>query len=512
MDQGADGVLYVSYGRDPGPNTMGPGALWSYEPSGKIWKNITPELAEAEAGKILFKDASGNTSPADQEKAARAQPPEGQVPYGLGSVCADPLRPGRLICSTWHRSPSEELFLSEDGGASWRPLLAASRWDTRGMSYPERLKPHWISDACFDPFDTKRVMFTSGYGLWSCADLGAQSRLWYFDVRGIEETVPLALHSPADSPSLPRLLSGLGDIDGFIHEALDAAPPRDAGFDKPGWKNTECIQAAGRRPEVIVRTGTTYHYDKIHAAISFDRGRSWQALHSQPEPDPGVAHPVAAGPICIGADAEDILWCPRGHSPWHTSDMGRSWQRCGGLSGFMKVCADPDDPRLFYAWDTSSGIVHRSEDRGMNFHPVFKGFVVSPKPWGPVEGNLQCLRGIAGGLILDCRETLHVSRDGGSAWKELPGAKVLQYGLGCPSPGHDCPAIYIQGFVKGEYGIYRSDDLGQSWIRLNDSAQRFPSLRSITGDGSVPYRVYIATGGRGAFWGEPRGGGSLQES
>jgi len=35
-------MIYVSYGKEPGPNTMTDGAVWKYEPKIGIWTDITP--------------------------------------------------------------------------------------------------------------------------------------------------------------------------------------------------------------------------------------------------------------------------------------------------------------------------------------------------------------------------------------------------------------------------------------------------------------------------------------
>ena len=37
-----DGVLYLSYGREPGPNSMSDGAIWKFNPAQGVWTDITP--------------------------------------------------------------------------------------------------------------------------------------------------------------------------------------------------------------------------------------------------------------------------------------------------------------------------------------------------------------------------------------------------------------------------------------------------------------------------------------
>src|ERR1035441_142858 len=44
-----DGMLYLTYGREPGPNSMSDGAVWKFDPKENAWANITP-LKPSDAG------------------------------------------------------------------------------------------------------------------------------------------------------------------------------------------------------------------------------------------------------------------------------------------------------------------------------------------------------------------------------------------------------------------------------------------------------------------------------
>ena len=93
--------------------------------------------------------------------------------------------------------------------------------------HPEPVTPHWMGTLVINPFNSDQVLFTTGYGIWSCtnataADTGRATR-WVFLDQGLEETVPLALISP---PTGAHLLSGVGDIDGFRHDDLDSLARR----------------------------------------------------------------------------------------------------------------------------------------------------------------------------------------------------------------------------------------------------------------------------------------------
>ena len=69
----------------------------------------------------------------------------------------------------------------------------------------------------------------------------------------------------------------------------------------------------------------------------------------------------------------------------------------------------------------------------------------------------------------------------------------------------DGPAIYVAGWVRGDYGLWRSDDDAASWVKLGD----FPlgildHVTAIEGDGDVAGRVYVGFGGAGYAYGDER--------
>ncbi|MGD0200726.1 MAG: xyloglucanase, partial [Bryobacteraceae bacterium] len=75
-------------------------------------------------------------------------------------------------------------------------------------------------------------------------------------------------------------------------------------------------------------------------------------------------------------------------------------------------------------------------------------------------------------------------------------------GFGMSAPGASYPAVYVIGTVSGVYGIFRSDDAGASWTRINDDAHQYGFLGTITGDPRIYGRVYVGTQGRGIVYGD----------
>jgi photosystem II stability/assembly factor-like uncharacterized protein len=76
--------------------------------------------------------------------------------------------------------------------------------------------------------------------------------------------------------------------------------------------------------------------------------------------------------------------------------------------------------------------------------------------------------------------------------------------FGKPPAGSTYPALFAIGTRSDLRGVFRSDDRGRSWTRVNDDQHEYGRrYRAIAGDPRVFGRVYVATDGRGVVYGEP---------
>jgi photosystem II stability/assembly factor-like uncharacterized protein len=76
-------------------------------------------------------------------------------------------------------------------------------------------------------------------------------------------------------------------------------------------------------------------------------------------------------------------------------------------------------------------------------------------------------------------------------------------GFGMAAQGKDYPAIYVAGTCDDQQGVFRSDDHGTTWVRINDDRNQWGNrYTSITGDPRLYGRVYVGTDGRGIFYGD----------
>jgi photosystem II stability/assembly factor-like uncharacterized protein len=474
--QGPGGLLYLTYGKEPGPNSMSDGAVWKYDARTESWTDVTP---------------------------ARVEP--GKRGFGYGAIAVDAQHPSTIMVTTFaHWEPHDEIFRSTNSGVSWMPMLEHAKWDHSNAPYTRDLKPHWMGDIKINPFNPDQVVFTTGYGIWSCgnatqADSGRASR-WVFLDEGLEETVPLTLLSP---PEGVHLLSGVGDIDGFRHDDLAVSPA--GAFDGPRYGNTEDLAFAGRKPQVFARTGTTRARGRVRAAVSTNGGRSWKAFDSEP------TNSMGAGSIAVSADGRIFVWTPRRSAPCFSADQGSNWTACAGLTSGLRVVADSVNPARFYAYDSRAGKLFASTNGAAGFEPVGGAFPVSESfPGGFGGGGGQGVRLYAtpdreGDLWLSFRTAgLFHSIDGGAHFtpvEHVEQANSLGFGKPAQNPGF--PALYLAGRIQEVTGLFRSDDAGQRWVRINDDQHQFGWINHVTGDPRIYGRVYFGTGGRGILYGDP---------
>jgi photosystem II stability/assembly factor-like uncharacterized protein len=468
--QAADGLLYLTYGSSAGPNNVSNGALWKYRPQDGIWTDISPEQG---AGRHLA--------------------------WGYGAVCVDAHHPATIMATSIDRwGPHDEVFRSTDGGATWRGILLNGRMDYSQAPYTRRMTPHWTGSLAVNPNNPDQVLFGTGYGIWCCTnatgtDAGGRAN-WIFLDKGLEETVPLALLSPASGA---HLISGVGDIDGFRSDDVDVSPPQGT-FAGPRFSTTQALAMAGSRPALMVRIGNSGRGG--HAALSEDGGSIWRLLANDPPGGNGQ------GRLAMSADGTAIVWFLQRDAAYVTTDRGATWNRCQGFAGGT-VIADPVNPACFYALDSANGRLLTSTNGAVSFAPTGAALPAGQGNFGRGGGDvLAATTGLPGDLWIGRRNRgLFHSTDGGASFSKIntvDGVDAL--GFGKAAPGQDFPAVYLLGVINGRHARYRSDDAGRTWVRIDDDQHQFATANVplIIGDPRIYGRVYITTSGRGVIYGD----------
>ena len=172
----------------------------------------------------------------------------------------------------------------------------------------------------------------------------------------------------------------------------------------------------------------------------------------------------------------------------------------------MEVLSDRVAPGRFYALDTRNGTLYRSDDGAAHFFVKHEGLphgrlFVSPAS----EGDLWIASGDQG---------IERSTDGGATFTPVPGMpNCWTLGFGKPAPGHTYPALYAVGMIGSTKGVYRSDDTGTSWVRINDDQHQYGWIgQTVIGDPRIYGRVYLGTNGRGILYADPLSKDDAQKS
>jgi len=480
--------LYVAYSDNIGPNGIKAGAVYKLDNRSSHWTEITPPPQAAEGGFM--------------------------------GITVSRQNPDIVAVSTVNRwRPRDTIYLSRDGGNSWRELESRSKRDVSATPYlywgnEDSDFGWWIAGLAINPFDEQELVYTTGATVYRTENADADQLLWRPWVTGIEQTAVITLTS---LPAGPELLSGFGDISGFVHEDFDRSPQRM--LTGPLFANTNQIDYAGAAPNIVVRSGTPPHRAPKGPgaapvptlAWSRDHGLSWQPLTVPPLDFGGATKRYdlsGDNAITVSADGDTFMFMAP--VPQISRDRGRHWTAVKDLPPRVRPVADRVNGNVFYALDFAAGEIHKSDDGGARFAPVgtrgLTGDIRGDEPTNRERAwPLLAAPGREGALWLVSRQGLYHSTDGGRNFLKVESdISVEQMDFGKAAPGKDAPALFAIGSRDGVRALWRSDDSGHHWLRINDERHEFGRrFRAVAGDPRHFGRVYVATDGRGIVMGQP---------
>lgn len=459
-------TMYVTYSDNEGPQSSGGfGKVYKLNTSTGVWTNVTP---------VHWQD------------------------YPYGGVSIDPTNVNRVIVSTcgmyWNNQFGtgwgDFIFLSTDGGTNWTLKISpTSTYDSNGIGWAGGGGAiNWMDCIEFDQDNPLKVRIIGGGGVFTCSDITATNTLWKYDVIGIEETAFL------DGTCIPGgpLITSFGDVTGFVHNPVTSYPTGRLTPD--GGYNNHSIAYAGANPSKVVRIsngGNIVYY-------STDMGSTWTGAST---------NMGSAGRVGISADGATILHCPAWSSTtYYTTNNGGSWATCSGVSySDANPVADHVNANYFYIYNSWTGQMFRSTDKGVNFSVAgTPGASTANHPWEYVQ--IRTVPGYAGHIwVPRGGNGLKYSTDYGVTYTNVSNVTYCKsIGIGKAGPSATYPTVFIWGTVSGVTGLFRSTDQGATWIRMNDDNNEFAGAPFLIGDMNIYGRVYMsAGGGRGViYWDE----------
>ena len=447
--------LYITFGNE---TTHTNGGIMRYNPTNGVWFNCTPSALK---------------------------------PYCGISVCAT--NPLKLIATTYsiYQYPSwgsgnygDLIYVSNNGGTNWTDLFNSGRISMNANGFPWIVGNaiHWAGALEMDPFNSDRVFVGSGNGIFITTNLnsGLTTATWKFMVKGLEETVPIDFISVPGGP----FLSSIGDYGGFIHTDLTVSPATGNMSQSSGFayaaKKTNFIAR-------VVSNGELYYSKQLPV--------TWTKLPSTP----GV---MTNGEVAISADSTNILWkslVGSTHTCYVTTNLGTNWTLSTGLTFNCNPVADPQNSAKFYAYNSSDGFMYVSINGGLNFSAtgsVGTGGNLTFRAAPGLEGHVWVARGGSG---------LRYSTNSGATFFTGNVNTCDAIAFGKTAPGASYPTLFIWGkpTAGSTAGMYRSNDQGATWVRVNDDAHEYGGRGNaglIEGDKNVHGRVYMSSVGRGVLY------------
>ncbi|OIQ98481.1 xyloglucanase precursor [mine drainage metagenome] len=482
----ADGMLYIPFASSSGPGSGAPS--WLYKFDGTNWTKLLDSSMGPYYGGIggLSVYGTGATT---------------KIAFGVSGTWGD---------ATW----VQIAMASADAGATWHEIGRSG--DTNGSLNYHDVSGYWgwVDDLQIDPFNPNHVTYGIGGGIMSSTDAFSASGWlphWTFDVNGIEEMVNLVMTAPPPTASY-ALLSGHGDTGLYVNTSLtSSANNRSPGL---GGGNGTGIDMAWNNPAYIAAVGT---YVTSKGAYSTDSGVTWTNFPTVP---PTASNTGDHSRVAVTADGSNVIWSVAGQIPYYTTDNGTTWKAtnlpapASAYNASYHIAADRKNPLKVYAYDhggdwwnpPGSGKFYYSTDGGHTF-------TASTQTWDPYGFNntdLAVNPFAEGDLWLADANNLWHSVDSGVTWTKLTGTLVgtgnttqhgaMKVALGVPAAvsSYSAAVYFVGRLLTGGvyvYGVYRSDDAGAHWTRIDDDNHRYGGVGGIVADTRVYGRVFLA--GRG---------------
>jgi len=455
---------------DPRHLLAGGGGVWESRDGGRTWRPRTDDQPTPAIGALAF-------APGDPA-VAYAGTGQGEALAALGVG----------------------LLRSDDGGASWRPLVA------------DELLGAGFFDLLVDAADPGRLLAATTAGLLGSSDGGVgwerrlAGRCWATSAGAGGELLAggeLGLHRSEDGGATWRRLPLASAPEGFDRMAIAHGP---------GGRVTYVFAAGDGVGHLWRREHPDGPFEPVKPPPDLHSRQAWHSWACAADPgDPEVVWLGAAG-LHRGARGPDGRW---------------SWvdltARPSGDSlplGQHAVVFEPGDPQTVYA--ANEGGLYRSPDGGRTWSSLGTGLAVAEVarladhgPWllagagalGTLRyegGEVWCPVGaadpavVAGGeLVEPGPEGLAVSADAGASWTAvpLPGVRGAVTALAAAGPDR-----LLAGTVAGQ--LLRLERASGGWVVAGVARPRGGAVAGVAADPGRPGVAWAAwTGpGGGRVW------------
>ncbi len=255
---------------------------------------------------------------------------------------------------------------------------------------------------------------------------------------------------------------------GGVWKTVDGGVTFEPVFDGEGSYSIGCIAVDPSNPSVVwVGTGE----NNSQRSVSFgdgvyrttDGGATWKRM--------GLEKSEHIGKIVIDPRDSDVVWVAAQGPLWNdggdrglykTTDGGATWKKVLDISprtGVTDVILDPRDPDVVYA----------------------AAYQRRRHVWTLINGGPE--------------SAIHKSTDGGATWRKLTnglpeGVDLGRIGLALAPSDPDVLYAIVEA-ARGEGGVFRSTDRGETWVKRSDYMSASPQYyNELVVDPRDPGRIY----------------------
>lgn len=456
-----------------------------------------------------------------------------------GSYCGiavDPSDPRHIIVAHSVSAFGNRLYQTTDAGTTWRKFVAGGEF-TRARSDVAWTSPGRFASAvasvAFDPHSSpapgersRRAFFGDWYHTWMTDDISAPVVSWGTKEAGHEEVVVTALLAPPANPAGTLLYSGHADVGGFAHDDLASFPARSFAHKQLGdrlFVEVTGIDYCPARPGFVALSGADdWHGGVGGFATSEDGGHSLR-VSSTYDKAWGYAR------VAVSAtDPANIVALTFKGGMRITRDGGATWRETVGVptAGLgmnynifnrrHPLHASRIHPSAFFLYSAGKSAparLFRSTDGGATWSAAGEGLPTHSDSWMQTSAfGLALPHGTPSdswandvwAWSSDKNDGIYRSQDHGTSFTQLTTIREVQgFALGALRPGAAYPALYAYGKIgdDADLWLYRSDDAGASWLRVNDAANRLGNMKQLSASPDTPGLIFVGTGGRGVLVG-----------
>ncbi len=461
------GVYYVVGNVNAGG--AAPDSLWSYQNG--VWTE-------------LLLDTSGN---------------------GIGTVAVDPFNPNEIVTQT----SGGNLDVSYDGGLTWSGTNWYNHFSSTDIPWLDNSGNYMsVGATLFDQVTPNELWTSDGVGVWNTT-VPTSGFQWNTQVTWNDQSAGIEQLVANDILAIPGGDPIVASWDrAFFTIANPNAYPTNYGPVNGNFAAGWSLNYASSDPSFIVGIADWWGNDE-ESGYSTNDGQTWT-------PFPTELQNVMGGTIAASTP-ENIIWAPADRTnPYYTLDGGQTWNpiTLPGVTNWNNfdwayyldvetVTADRVLPNTFYLYYGGIG-VFESTNGGVSWTQVHGPLSAGDTSNYEIQsvpgqaGDLFFTAGPQGGSQPDTLGFYH-STDQGVTWTAVPNVTSVDcFGFGAPAPGQSYPAIYIVGAVNGVFGIWQSNNEGQSWVQIGTNPENsLDYIKTISGDPNIYGQVYVGFGGSG---------------